>query len=134
MANYTASARTNYFLVKDLDAFKEALSPFEVQVHGRSEDDRVCILGEDPDGGAWPTHLYNEDADDYEDVDFPGLVAEHLADDEVAIFMEAGAEKLRYVVGQAIAINNKGEIRTIDLTRIYDLARELGSNVTLAEY
>jgi hypothetical protein len=63
------------------------------------------------------------------------MVARHLADDEVAIFMEAGAEKHRYVAGNAIAINSKGEIETVFLTDIYEKAKHLSSKpITIAEY
>ena len=48
--------------------------------------------------------------------------------------MEAGHEKLRYISGYAEAINAKGERRTVSLSDIYGLARELGSNITEATY
>jgi hypothetical protein len=61
-------------------------------------------------------------------------LALHLADEEVAVLQEVGAENLRFVNGYAIAVNNKGERRDISLENIYDLAKELGSNITKAEY
>jgi hypothetical protein len=48
--------------------------------------------------------------------------------------MGAGAEKLRYIHGYAIAFNNKGETRMIHLTDIYKIAEELGKDVKKAEY
>ena len=48
--------------------------------------------------------------------------------------MGAGAEKLRYIIGWAEAFNNKGESRAISLDAIYNLAKELGSEITRAEY
>lgn len=68
------------------------------------------------------------------DIDIVSELQEHLADDEVAIFMAIGSEKLRYLDGYAIAFNNKGEIRNVSLDDIYKLASELGPNVTQATY
>ena len=48
--------------------------------------------------------------------------------------MEAGAEKLRYISGFAFAFNNKGEEITIRLSDIYERAKDLGTNITAAEY
>ena len=48
--------------------------------------------------------------------------------------MEAGSEKLRYIVGYAEAINSRGERASIGLNDIYKLAENLGSSITVAEY
>ncbi len=129
MANYYAHARTNYFEVKDKDAFEEAMAGYEVTVVKRS-DDLYGLLGCNTDSGCLP----NWDEEKEEELDFPQIVAPHLADGHVAIFMEAGAEKLRYVHGQASAINNEGEERFIYLSEIMKLANELGEHVTEPQY
>jgi len=46
------------------------------------------------------------------------MVADHLIDGEVAIFMECGAEKLRYIVGCAVAVNNKREYKVVNINSI----------------
>lgn len=133
MANYYASNRTNYFRVNDKDAFladMEKVPDISIQ----SKDDCFVILGDSSDAAGWPCSSYNEETDDYEDIDLPLLVSQHLADEEVAVFMECGAEKLRYLIGYSEAINAKGERRQVSLDDIYSLARELGSNVTEATY
>lgn len=132
MANYYADARSNYFRVKDEQAFRDALAPYEVEIVKRNAVE-YALLANGGDCNGWPSWSVNEQDEDVE-IDFPALVAEHLADGEVAIFMEAGAEKLRYIVGQAIAINANGETRVVDLTDIYNLAAELGSRITPARY
>ena len=138
MANYYGSARTNYFRVKDVDAFNkwiEQFSGLEKIVH--ETQGTVGVLFDDGVPNCrWETE---KDADGNEhdvdvEVDFMEELAAHLADNEVAILQEAGAEKLRYINGYAIAINNKKEVRSINLDGIYDLAKELGSNITKAEY
>ena len=48
--------------------------------------------------------------------------------------MHAGNEKMRYVMGYAHAYNWKGEVKTIDLRDIYELAKELGNDITEVEF
>lgn len=123
MANYVAHARTNYFKVKDLEAFKAGLHP----IIGIWEDNAegLCLYTND-DCGAWPTDIPIDDEwEDYQEYDLFQYVASHLQDQEVAIFMEIGYEKLRYLTGSAIAVNAKGETKAIHLSDIYEQALEL---------
>ena len=43
----------------------------------------------------------------------------------MTVLMEIGNEKLRYLVGYTVAVNNKGETVSIDLNAIYELAKPL---------
>jgi hypothetical protein len=70
----------------------------------------------------------------YEDFDFIGELAPHLADGYVAVVVEIGAEGLRCLNGNATAVNNQGEIKQVSLGDIYDLAKGMGATVTQAEY
>ena len=137
MANYYGSARSNEFRVKDIDAFKKAAAEINVGVW---VDDPaaglVSAYSEDPDGAGWPSWVYRElpedapdDVDEYVEVDLAAFVAPHLADGSVAIFFEAGAEKLRYVVGTALAVNAAGETRSLSLDQMFETAKEIGSEV-----
>jgi len=132
MANYYSSARTNYFRIKDVDAFNAWVKEFEDNdgVEVVSKEDTFAILF---DGESGVPNSRKVDGD-YEPLDFMDELSVHLADDEVAILHESGAEKLRYINGFAIAVNNKAERRTISLDDIYVHAKELGKNVTLAQY
>lgn len=133
MANYYASARSNYFRVNDPEGLQESL-PDGVELHTSSiEPDLVCMLVTCPDQGGWPTWVIDEDDNDVE-FDYANALAPFLLDDEVVIMMEAGAEKLRYISGYARAFNNKGEEVVISLNDIYAKASSLGANVTPAEY
>jgi hypothetical protein len=137
MANYYCSARTNRFKVTDVQAFKDDMSRFEVEVHDGSEPNQVCVLNNDPDGSGWPNYIYNEETDDYDGIDFFLEVAKHLQDDEVAVFQEAGAEKLRYIVGYSVAVNNAGKKVYVSIDDIYKKARKLTSrpdDITQAQY
>ncbi len=136
MANYYGSARSNYFIVKDADVFEKALEHVpDIEID--KEGDKYCILVTGGDFGGWPSSIWDDEKDIAINIDVPVLVSEHLVDGEVAIFMESGAEKLRYVIGYAVAINNKGETVAIGLDSIYDMAEELTTrprDITRAEY
>lgn len=135
MANYYESARTNYFEVKNIDAFKEELKGVksaEIISEEKGGKTYVCILS-DYEGG-FPWDYYNEDTEDYEELDWGGIFKKHLVDGSVAIIIGAGAEKLRYISGYAFAFNNKGEEKRISLDDIYALAESLGSDIQRAEY
>jgi hypothetical protein len=78
-----------------------------------------------------------EDEDDFEDVDIfgeKGIIAESMRDGWVCVCIGVGSEKTRYLQGYAVAINNKGESKYIDLSDIYTIAAPLGNKITEAEY
>jgi hypothetical protein len=125
MANYYASARSNYFKVKDHEAFKQALAPFDVQI---IEDERgVVIFSNSDEGWSW----WNSETD--EDTYGSEVISPHLADGEVCILMEAGAEKLRYISGYAVAFTNEGREVSVSLNDIYSLAQKEWPNYSVTE-
>ena len=134
MANYYGTTRTNYFAVKDAEAFLAEVANYPVSVitDTRGEQTLYGFLDDDPDGSGdvWTTY----DGYDESEIEWQDVFARHLADGWVAIFMTAGAEKYRYVSGSATAYNNKGESMHLDLTDIYTLANDLGDNITEASY
>jgi hypothetical protein len=141
MADWYGHARSSYFRVKDLAAFRVRMKQLGLEVIGKNPDDttgadgRVALLSTDVDQGGLPQGYYDEQQDACVDVDLVDEIAQHLADGEVAVLVECGAEeKLRYLTGVAIAVNNKSETRRVSLDDIYPLAHELGPNVTEAEY
>jgi hypothetical protein len=131
MAQYNAVARSNYFTVKDIDALTETLSPFEITIHP-NPDGTLCLLSANSNGAGWPTTAWDDETEDLVDVDIAALIAPHLADGSVAVFMEVGSEKLRYLNGVSVAINNKGERVEITLEDIYEKASALGTQITAA--
>ncbi|MEI7911837.1 MAG: hypothetical protein WCK77_19575 [Verrucomicrobiota bacterium] len=142
MANYYATARSNYFAVKDETAFREWATQLGLTIlepdHRKKTADGIRRLGISSgncdDSGGWPTGLYKDETDDYDDIDIAAQLSAHLADDEVAILLEIGNEKLRYMTGVAVAVNNMGAIVCVDLETIYESALPLGLNITRAEY
>lgn len=139
MANYYSMGRTNHFAVKDPDAFLAVITPIVEFGDGdivREERDGVdgfvlCF----PDG--FPSEIHDRDEDVWDipmEIDWQGLISEHLADGEVCVIQEIGNEKLRYLTGYAFAFNNKGDGKYIDLDQIYDQSKDLGTRITVAQY
>lgn len=131
MANYYGTERTNYFRVKDETAFRQFAGKFHLTVIEDSEG-RFGLLPTDwTDDGTFPTYLPDSD----EEFDFMAALANHLQEGSIAVRVQAGAEKLRYVCGFAEAINHKGETVDVSINSIYNLAaKKLGGEVTRAEY
>jgi len=142
MANYYATARSNYFAVKDEKAFREwaarlGLTVVEDAVRGKSAKGirRFGISpGNRDGGGGWPFNVRNEETGGYDFVVVAEQLSGHLADDEVAVLVEVRYNDLRYVTGLAEAVNNKGNAEFVSLDSIYTAARRLGKNITRAEY
>lgn len=129
MANYVPTARTNYFKVRDPEAFTAWVGQYSgVRVVPDDEDESLrALLFEQ----GLPTQLAEEEDDGH---DFLGELAEHLPDGWVAVYEEVGYEKMRYLVGYAMAINNKGETKEISISEIYERAKALGEHISVAEY
>lgn len=143
MAQYIASARSNYFVVRDEADFrawaeKRGLEVLEGGTIGDSPAFGITP-GRNSDDGAWPTHDFSEDDEngDPVEINIAQELSTHLADGQVAILMEVGAEKLRYLVGWAVAVNSNGDKVETSLDAIYDLAQKLGdgkSKITNVAY
>ena len=73
--------------------------------------------------GNWPSCGITDDGEEIE-LDFQRLFSEHLVAGEVAILMEAGAEKLRYITGYACAYTWDGRFAQVSLSDIYQLVEE----------
>jgi hypothetical protein len=135
MANYYENARTNYFKVKDEAKFNEFLCSLSGLDSYKDKEGRHAIFF-DYESGV-PSSRFNEETNDYDDVDFLGELSQHLTDGSIATVMGAGAEKLRFITGYAEAINSKGERVSVNIDTIYDLAKQkFGKDVevTPAQY
>ena len=90
--------------------------------------------GEHRDDGSWPSYEYEE----HEEIHFVIQPSAHLAEGQIAVLMTAGAENLRYVTGDAVAVNPQGQVVSISLNDIYLKAarrfRVSRSSITIAEY
>ena len=142
MANYYAVCRSNYFQVRDPRAFRARMSALGVDVVPTEDGHTIFAEG-------WPSYDPTAEVPDPSqcgeefdpsagEIDFVQELAKHLQDGEVAILMESGHEARRYVTGQAIAVNAKGQTESIDLADIYEKAVALAPigtmQVSRAEY
>lgn len=114
MANYESATLTNYFRVKDPDAFREFMS----RVYG--SDEVQLWEGKDLNGtvqfgfgvygwisGFCPSEDEEDDDCDYDYNAFLDELQKHIADDDAVIILESGHENLRYVVGGATIVTSK---------------------------
>lgn len=137
MANYYAAARSNYFLVKDEAAFRAWADLWDLQIFECNKNIGMLAIapGEFSDDGAWPGWRTVEEGEDIE-FDAVAEISPHLVEGQVAVLVEAGAEKLRYVSAWTIAIHSSGKHVSLSLNNIYDIAKKKfpGSIITAAEY
>jgi hypothetical protein len=123
MANWYGSSRTNYFRVKDADAFRAAMKDYEIDVWTPHQPDidepNMFALGSKTEDGGWPSYDLETDTD-FEMIE---KVWPHLAEGEVAVFQTIGAEKRRYLTGYAEAVNHKGKRVAVSIEDIYALAK-----------
>jgi len=117
MADYFATTRSNYFIVKDIAAFKTWAERRQIEIfENKDHPGKTAIVGCET---GWP--VFDDEGDDSNLV---SDLSKHLADNQVAILMEAGAEGLRNVAGLATALDSTGRVVEISLYDIYDLARK----------
>jgi hypothetical protein len=130
MANYYGVGKTNSFAVKDIEAFREEVGKYAVEIAERKVggETLVTLFDNDDNGGGFPWTYYDPESFDAEDIEWGEIFARHLVEGWVAIITEVGNEKYRYLGGMAIAFNSKGEHRKIDIGEITKLAEEIGSN------
>jgi hypothetical protein len=140
MANYIAQGRSNYFAVKDEQAFREDIAKCYVELIERKTDAGQTLFGflDNGEGEGIDWFAWQADDDDPtpagNEFTWGEFFQKHLADGWVAIIMNIGAEKMRYLNGEATAYNNKGEDKFISLDEIVTLASDLGENVTPPTY
>jgi len=147
MANYESAVRSNYFKVRNVEAFKDFCSRCGMEfiesskTQGDTHDDRLKNNPEDLVGficgeNGIPNEILNQDYDEYEEFDFYTTLAEHLEKGQVAVVQEIGCEKMRYLVGYAVAVNWEGKSVSVGLDDIYRLAEKKFkvSNITSCTY
>lgn len=137
MANFYGTARTNYFKVKNAKKFKDYVDTLPGAVLISKKEGRSNLYGYymDNEYGTFPSEGYNEETEEEFGIDVIDDVVPYLAKGSIAVFMDCGAEKCRYIAGSAFAINSEGKHVSVNLWDIYKLAeKKLGSKPTPAEY
>ena len=115
MANYCCTIRTNYFYVKDEAEFRSLMeqtygSEDTIEVWEKSDGGGNTMFGFGCYGSIAGIRNTDEDDDDLEDTAFDRFLEklqQCVAEDDAVIIMEAGNEKMRYVVGTALILTNK---------------------------
>ena len=151
MANYTASARSNYVKVSDIDRLRHSLAPWPISIHearNHETDEEgngyFCFLCDNESG--WPAIRWEELTDTTSEefeFDWETDVMPFIAPNEVLVIMEVGNVKLQYLSGYATAyIRRETEIDfTVESVaiRLYDIYEKAKNafgveHVTVAEY
>jgi len=123
MADYISSARTNYFKVKDEEAFRDFAVDHDFEVI--EQKGLFGLIGE----------LFNVTDDDGEALDVDDLIRPHLAPGEVCVAITVGQENMRYLSGCAVAFDSTDRVVEVSLLDIYAQAEKLfGVLPTKAEY
>ena len=132
MANYYGTARSNYVEVTDKEKFKEICEKYGLTfIEGKG---KVGFLTDEIENGYLPDCFYIEEKDEELDGDPLEELALLLKDNEVLIFQHIGAEKYRFLNGYSKAINNQLKTKEIGIENIYEIAEELGKNITECIY
>lgn len=133
MANYYAYARSNYFRVKDLPDFDAFCRKWDLAKTEREE--RVGFLV-NSEHGLNTGYYYDPETGEDVEANFEQELSSHLLDGEVAIVIQIGWEKLRYLTAWAWAVNHEGKLAACDISEIYERAKELNPKgaITLCEY
>ena len=130
MADYIAHFRTNSFQTKDPAAFVDWVATIPGLEAHKSDPERK--------DSAFTIYREGSEPQFTEDdvmIDLSVELAKHLADGEVAILMEIGHEKLRYLVGTAQAVHSDGRSIALSLCDIYRMVeKEFGVATNRAEY
>lgn len=146
MANYCCTIRTNYFHVKDEVKFRELMNRVygcedTVELFEEKDSNGKTIFGFGIYGGIAGLANASEDEEEFCDDtaydEFINGLQECVADDDAVIILEAGNEKLRYVIGSATIITSV-TYEYLDITSLaIDKAAELLGNpkwATKCEY
>ena len=123
--DYYGTGRTNYFKVKDVEAFKKWTTSFGGQLITKTTSKSVEhpeLVGIILDGVPDMKHNPAEEGDELVEFDFYEELKSHLQKGQVAVYMESGAEGHRYVTGMAVAMSPGKEDVTLNINEIYKLA------------
>lgn len=134
MADYIPFVRSNYFQVKDPEAFRSWCEGLGLEVI--QDEEQPGLYGFIADGGIPCARLDPETGEEEEEeIDFFAELASHLSEGQVAEVREIGYEKMRYLIGITRAVRWDGEMLEVNLDDIYTtVAAQWGLDMTRAEY
>ena len=138
MADFKGWARTNFFRVRKSKQaeFLQWARWMELEVcnrDGTKANREYCLMANT--GQGWPS--YDPRADGDEASNFAQQISRFLTPASIAIMIEAGAEGMAYVGGNAVAVDHKGNTVSVSLAdAIQNLARQRwpGRKITSPSY
>jgi len=113
MADFLATSRSNYVIVKNVDAAIKSLKPYGIPIHHHPTNKNAIMLAGCEADGTFNSSYLGESEENY--VNLAEWAATHLVEGQVLVLVSAGAEKLRYISAWAEAYTWKGEVITVDL-------------------
>ena len=133
--NYYGAGRTNYVRISDMDGLEAALNEKIIGLDMDFDQEGRCCFLCDSEGG----YPYLQDLDEF---DWGADIMPFVEPGQVLVFMQSGAEGLRYVTGYASAYikDTYGQIRQVEinLDDIYEMAvQKFGvpwESISAAEY
>ena len=129
MANFYATSRSNFVLVKDVQAAIDSLKHYDIPIHRHPTNKNAIMLAGCEDNGTFSSSYVDDNNEDVY-LDLAEWSATHLQQGQVLVLVSAGAEKLRYISAWAEAYTWKGEVITVDL--IETLFSRLQSDLGIA--
>ena len=114
MADFYATSRSNYVIVKNVDAAIASLKHYDIPIHRHPTNSYAIMLAGGDDNGTFNSSYVDESGDEIH-LDLAKWASSHLQQGQVLVLVSAGAEKLRYVSAWAEAYTWKGEVVTVDL-------------------
>lgn len=127
MANYYGQARTNYFRVKDAEAFLAEMSTLPVQVitdeHKDTGETLYGFMDDSHDGAGLSWSTWDDETDEDIEINWIEILGKHIAPGWSAILMEVGHEKYRYLNAYAVVVTESG-FKELNLENLaHDVAR-----------
>ena len=114
MANFYATSRSNFVLVKDVQAAIESLKPYDIPIHRHPTNKNAIRLAGCEDNGTFSSSYMDDNNEDvYLNLNLVKWCKTHLQQGQVLVLVSAGAEKLSYVSAWAEAYTWKGEVVTV---------------------
>jgi hypothetical protein len=117
VANCENIYRSNHFKVKDPDAFRAWAKKIDLQLWESDPTSRDTLFAFGAFGHQ-PYEYYDEERDDYHEFDFYTELQAHLQTDQVVVVHEIYFEKLRYVVGESVALHADGRVMGMSLNEM----------------
>jgi hypothetical protein len=138
MANWYGAARSNYVSITDVEAVEAIVSPFGIEMSQGENDKWAFFPSNDTDGD----FNYSTEDEDGDEIEFAwDEVMAYVPEGEVLVVMCSGAEKLRFITGEAFAICRKGAEVNYTCLRLYDIYKQAATNfnvdiqtISVAEY